>query len=761
MTRVDTIAAAPATASTATAAAGETDAEKVVRLERQVEKLQRINNALIDRVERSMDFQGNSFSLFQTAILLEKQVQERTEELQHALRNLEDTNRSLSAAKEEAETARRHLTEAIESLNEGFVLFDADDRLVLCNSKYRGFFPDMRDVIAPGIRFADFLRIAVDRDLVGVSRDEADAWIERRLAQHSRGRDTSIQPLSDGRWLQVSERAAEGLGTVCIYTDVTEIKNAEAQRREREVEEKSVQLSTTLDNVVQGVSVFDRDHRLAYWNRPFILLMGLPEGLIKKEMDVEEVLGSAYVRAAFPDTDLTDDLRKWAHSRGRTQAFRAEYRRHDGVIVEVRRNVIPGGGYVSTYTDITEQRRAAKILEDAKETLEQRVQERTAELTELNEQLQAAKAAADKANLSKTKFLAAASHDLLQPLNAARLFVSAILDSNPPKEFSRLIERIEAALRSVDELLKALFDISKLDAGVSPPEWSDFPVDVLQRALTGEFAVLAERKNLTLNVVPCHVVIHSDMLLLRRILQNFLSNAIRYTRHGKVLLGCRRKADSLVIQIWDTGPGIPEHLQEEVFEEFKRFEPPEDETDSGFGLGLTIAQRSAKLLDHPLDLRSDLGRGSMFSVEVPLGQMNTAELAEIAPALHQNYGLGNAKVVLMENDDNNLEGMTALLARWSCEVLPAHDAEEACRVIAERGVEPDLIVADYHLDGGLIGLDAIAEVRQHCGRPVPGIVITADHTRAVQEATRAACYELLQKPIKPAELRSLMAHLLA
>lgn len=741
--------------------AGPEPSTRIAELERRIVKLEKINNALINRVERSTDYQGNSFSVFQTAILLERQVRDRTEELQRALRNLEDSNQGLSAAKEEADTARTRLTEAIESLSEGFALFDADDRLVLFNSKLRVIFPDLADIIVPGIEFANFLRRALERQVVIVPGGDAEAWLERRVVQHREPRDPVIHALSDGRWLQASERPTSSGATVCIYTDVTEIKKMEAQRRERELEEKSLQLTATLDNLSQGVSLFDREHKLAYWNTRFISLMGLPAQMVRKGADFQAVLSCGFVRNTFPGTDLYADLIEWSRSSERMKLFRADYRRHDDTVVEIRRNAMPDGGFLSTYTDVTDQRRAAKILEEAKETLERRVVERTAELTELNEELELARAAAEEANLSKTKFLAAASHDLLQPLNAAQLFVSALQDSEVPKDLRRHIERVGTALESVDGLLKALFDISKLDTGVTQPEWRDFSVDGLLKALANEFAFLAERKGLALRVVPCSVVIKSDTMLLRRILQNFVSNAIRYTGRGGVLFGCRRKKDSLLIEAWDTGPGIPEKHLKVIFEEFQRFQHPETGGDSGLGLGLAIAQRSAKVLGHPIHVSSTVGKGSKFSVEVPYGQIASAEMPGLAPASASVFGRGHATVVCIENDRDNLEGMTALLARWSCRVVPARTAGEAQALISAHRIDPDLIIADYHLDHGQVGLDAIMDLCEHCGLPIPGIIVTADHTAGVQEAIKSAGYELLQKPIKPAELRSLMSHLMA
>lgn len=735
-------------------------AKRIEELEQQVTRLTKINDALMKRVERSIDYHGNSFSLFQTAILLENQVRDRTEELNNALSNLEQSNTALTVANEEAETARTRLTDAIDSLSEGFTLFDADDRLVQSNSKFRAFYPDVENEILPGMTFEAFLRSILEHDALAIPKDDHEAWIEQRLKQHRNPGDTVLLSLTNGRWIQVSERPTKN-GTVGIYTDVTEIKKVESQRRERELEEKSIQLTATLDNLAQGVSVFDQHHHLAYWNKHFVWLTGLSHPTVRGGMRFDQILGSPEVKRAFPDTDMVTDLIDWLRYEGGARPFRTEYHRRDGVVIEVRRNAIPDGGFVSTYTDVTEQRRTAKVLEEAKETLEVRVQERTAELTELNGQLTTAKAMAEEANLSKTKFLAAASHDLLQPLNAARLFVSALLDSDPSAEVNRLIERVYTALESVDGLLKALFDISKLDTGTVTPEWREFPVDILLEALASEFALLAENKGLSFRVVPCHVVIKSDMLLLRRILQNFVSNAVRYTSSGQVLLGCRRKANCLSIEIWDTGPGIREEHQRAVFEEFQRFVHPNSDVDTGFGLGLAIAKRSARILNHPLKLHSRHGSGSVFAVEVPFGKANGLNTMDLTPALHKNYGLGNATVIFIENDLDNLEAMAALLERWSCHVIGAHEGVEASAMMAEAQVTPDLIIADYHLDDGRTGIDAISEVRRHCRAPVPGIIVTADHTSAVRLEVKDAGFELLQKPVKPAELRSLMSHLLA
>jgi two-component system, sensor histidine kinase len=532
----------------------------------------------------------------------------------------------------------------------------------------------------------------------------------------------------------------------------------------KEAEGAKAQLTEAIEALPEGFALFDAEDRLVLFNDGLRSLCPDLTDLITPGRTYAEILRAAVERHVFAMPRR--EQRRWI------QGCLSRHRKHDGPIVQAladgrwircSERSTAGGGTACTYTDVTEikQRQAAKDLEQAKRQLDRRVAERTAELTELNERLRIAKAMADTANLSKTKFLAAASHDLLQPLNAARLFVSALLDSEVPAELARLIKGVDTALQSVDELLSTLLEIAKLDTGVVKPERSDFPVCALLEALAFEFAVVAQKKKkIELRVVPCSAAIHSDMVLLRRILQNFVSNAIRYTSRGKVLIGCRHGSEGLRIEVWDTGPGIPEDRQQAVFEEFQRFAQPESGRASGVGLGLAIAQRSARLLGHRLQVRSVIGKGSVFAVHVPYGRTAKPLSTDLTPAANPSYGLGEATIVFIENDEENLEGMTALLTRWSCRVLQAHTVSEALDRIDSERIHPDLVIADYHLNDGGTGLDAIVSVRRHCNLPIPGIIITADHAAAVQDVTHKAGYEILQKPIKPAELRSLMSHML-
>ncbi|MBZ9987220.1 hybrid sensor histidine kinase/response regulator [Mesorhizobium sp. BH1-1-5] len=404
-------------------------------------------------------------------------------------------------------------------------------------------------------------------------------------------------------------------------------------------------------------------------------------------------------------------------------------------------------------------------------SLENRVRNRTEELhatlrrlEQSNIDLSAAKENAELANLSKTRFLAAASHDVLQPLNAAHLSVSALAEVQTSEEGTKLVRQVERSLETMEDLLRTLLDISKLDAGVVEPEIVDVSLEALFSSLRSDFLPEAEKKSLSLKFRPVNVVVRSDRTLLRRILQNILSNALRYTRSGGVLVGTRHRGDTIRIDVADTGCGIPEDQREAVFEEFHRGTSTLGDTAiaGGLGLGLAIVRRMAAALGHPITFSSKVGRGTIFHIDVPVG-MATAEPAMAAADMERprGYGLFGTRVLLVENDLDVLSAMTSLLERWQCLVRAATSTDDALDLLGDTAWVPDIIIADQHLDGGDLGTATIAEVRDYLGRPVPALIVTADGSELVAKAARSAGIELMRKPLKPAQLRALLAHLLA
>ena len=400
-------------------------------------------------------------------------------------------------------------------------------------------------------------------------------------------------------------------------------------------------------------------------------------------------------------------------------------------------------------------------------TLESRVRLRTEELTNAlariertNDELLAARDASERANRFKTRFFTAVGHDLLQPLHAARLSASALAEANPGAPQRVVAERIEHALTTIEELLKSILDISKLEAGAITPTPRPVALDDLFSSLALDIEPQARAKKLSLAWRRPGLAVVSDPLMLRRILQNLLANAVQYTEKGGLLLAARRRDDAVRIEVWDTGPGICEADRGRIFEEFQRGSATGRPAIGGFGLGLSIVQRMAEALGHPLELCTRPGHGTRFSICAPLADAGAPMGVAATPAVLNAgaLGLAGAKVAVIDNDPSVLEAMQTLLERWGCEVMSARGLGGLSPLDA-AGSHPDLVLADYHLDAGANGLDAIRALRDGAASTIPAIVITADRAPAIADAVREQRCELLLKPVKPAELRALMLHL--
>jgi len=500
-------------------------------------------------------------------------------------------------------------------------------------------------------------------------------------------------------------------------------------------------MQSALDHVRQGIAVFDKDLRLVCWNRYFGEILNLPSELVRIGVGLDRLLQFEAEQGAL-GPGHADDLVRDRITRYVAGAEPILERFLDrGLVVEVRTNAMPDGGIVATLTDITPSVAAAEALERANENLERRVRERTEELTRLNMALVRAKAEADDANISKTRFLAAASHDILQPLNAARLYVTSLVERQGARDDGALVGNIDASLEAVEEILAALLDISRLDAGAMKPEVA--------------FAPLARENGLALDFVPSSLAVRSDRRLLRRLLQNLVSNAIKYTPNGRVLVGCRRRDDRLRIDVYDTGVGIPPSQRRSIFREFHRLDHAA-KAARGLGLGLSIVERIARVLDHKIEVQSAVGRGSRFSVEVPqAAALPGGRPVRSAPQTDVGQ-LADMTVVCIDNEPKILDGMETLLAGWGCRVLAAADLRGAQAAIASAKARPNGLLVDYHLAEGN-GIDAIVQLRWQLGAELPAILITADRSPRVREDARARDIQVLNKPLKPAALRALLA----
>jgi signal transduction histidine kinase len=520
-------------------------------------------------------------------------------------------------------------------------------------------------------------------------------------------------------------------------------------------------LQTALDHVRQGIAVYDKDMRLVCWNRQFGEILDLPPELTRSGVTLESIVRHNTEQGALGPGSVDVLVReRLAHYVSESEPFLKRFVDR-GLVVEMRANRMPDGGIVTTATDITPSVVSAEALERANATLEVRVRERTTELTRLNGELGRAKADAEEANVSKTRFLAAASHDILQPLNAARLYVTALQErQNGEGEASRLIGNVDASLEAVEDILGALLDISRLDSGAMRPEPVSFRIDEMLRQLEVEFAPIAREKGLDFKCMPCSLTVRSDRRLLRRLLQNLVSNAIKYTpgkdaSRASVVFGCRRRGANLRIDVYDTGLGIPASKKKVIFREFHRLDEGA-KVARGVGLGLSIVQRIGRVLDHRIDLISVPNRGSRFSVEVPLSNARPQAQAPREAAVADRGRLLGTTVLCIDNEPQVLDGMGTLLGGWGCNVLKAPDLASAIAAIGQSQGPPNGLLVDYHLDRAN-GLDAITELRGRFGADLPAILITADRSLAVRDEARARDVQLLNKPLKPAALRALMA----
>lgn len=374
--------------------------------------------------------------------------------------------------------------------------------------------------------------------------------------------------------------------------------------------------------------------------------------------------------------------------------------------------------------------------------------------------LRLAKERAERADRAKSQFLAAASHDLRQPLHAMQMYIAALKHGLRKSANLDIVDKVESVSITAGRLLNSLLDVSQLEAGAIKPQFEEFPVQEMLRRLALSFTPVAQKKGLELRVVPCSASVRSDPALLERIVGNFLSNAIRYTPEGKVLVGCRRRGDTLVIEVVDTGIGIPQDQINAVFEDFRQLHNEERDRGKGLGLGLAIAQRLAACLDHRIECRSAPGRGSRFGVLVERRDGH-ADNAREAPLHTAPDRLPDARIMLIEDDETVAESMIRLLETWQCDVVWASSAREALDSIGRMPAKPDILLADYRLPGGQDGAQVAMALQLAAGRAIPTIIVTGESQVGELREISELGYTVLRKPVRPAKLRSLINHYLS
>ncbi|MBA1204571.1 response regulator [Pseudomonas capeferrum] len=520
--------------------------------------------------------------------------------------------------------------------------------------------------------------------------------------------------------------------------------------RLEELEAERNRYKWLFEHAVQGIFQASLEHGMRAANPALARMLGYadPQAVLFSRSDLASQL---FVGGSVELLAIVAALQREQALLG----YETRLRRRDGSSIDVLMNLLmrpdePGvvEGFVA---DITERKQAQARLQQLNDQLEQRVAARTIELRD-------ARDAAQAANLSKDKYLAAASHDLLQPLNAARLLISTLRERRLDNAEQVLVERAHQALEGAEDLLTDLLDISRLDQAAVKPDLELYRLDEVLLPLGSEFQPVAEAAGLALRVRGGQRVIHTDLRLLTRILRNFLSNACRYTEQGRVLLGWRRRGHHLRIEVWDTGRGIAADRLDSIFLEFNQLDVGRAADRKGVGLGLAIVERIARILDCRIEVRSRPGRGSVFSIDVPLSHEQPAQPLPLLPQISLGDPLPGRRLLVLDNESSIRQSMASLLSQWGCQVVTAGDLVESLAVLG--GQPPDVVLADFHLDDGVTGCDVVRELRSYFACSIAVVMITADRSEQSRRAMQRLKAPLLNKPVKPGKLRAVLSQLL-
>ena len=724
-------------------------------LEIQVSKQAKIIDALMRRANRQKDVGPSAFLAFQSAIELQQQVMEQSRDLERATTELE-------SARYEREQNRKNLVKALSSMEEGFALF-TDGALDLCNELFQAIFPDMSDVVRPGLSLGRFFLLVQDSPEF-VSSDHGITNMLDTLERncHTGMVSSEVIELRDDRWYQLSAQYTSPQNVVILLTDITSVVRRNRDEKETLIDRQEDYLQAVFQNMSSGVCTFSSDAQILMHNARFREILNLPLSLLQGSISVQTLLDLMRERGLIKADDELN-VNKWQQEIKSRGWLRKRVRDGSDRVLDIHINQLPDGGFLVELKDVT-------LEAHATETLENRVMERTEELTHANarlvqeyeekarveEALRIAKERAEAAVSSKTRFLAAASHDLLQPINAAKLMISTLLEITHETELHEMMERLEGAFGSAEQLLHSLLDISRLETAdpdtVSP---ADVSLASLIAGIQGDQTLVAESKNVRLDVVLCSEIVNSDPVYLLRSIQNLVVNAIQYTEPGgRVLVGCRRRGDKVVLQVWDTGIGIARKDQERVFEEFTRAENVP--LVSGMGLGLSVVDRACRLLGHKLSLRSKPGMGSVFSIEMDRVEADRSTVEPLDLLSNSGDVPLDFIVLVIENDSDVLFGTTQWLEQNGASVLPAQSQLEAMQFVADMGIPPDIILADYQLDDGETGVNAIRQIREMTQTRVPAILITADRSEALRKDGLRHDISVMTKPVKLPQLRSLI-----
>lgn len=611
---------------------------------------------------------------------------------------------------------------------------------------------------------------AIKQSRANVTVDELKDTVARYLGAERAERAFQRFELSEGRRFRPGDRTNDALARFAEQLLASAVGSSSARlilsllfqkggRNAREairlLDDASVALQqnrgllqTALDQIEQGISVLDPDERLSCWNRRFGMMFDVSDDLGQVGVPLIRIISTLAERNEIDPRSEEDVMRRL---RAMSDPIRLELQKSRRTL-EITSNPMPDGGMVVTWADISAQVASDHALKRANETLEQRVIDRTGELLRVNEELIQAQMLAEEANIGKTRFLAAAGHDILQPLNAARLYCSSLSETIADGPVAESVEKINSSLDSVEMILGEVLEISSLDTGGLKPAPSVFRLDTLLEQIATDFRPQAAGKKLRLRIVPTSASVETDRNLLRRLIQNLVSNAVKYTRKGSVLVGVRRRGEMTEIQVVDSGIGMPGDKLNAVFGEFTRLDEGAREAP-GLGLGLSIVDRIARVLRLEIRIWSEPGKGTVFSVILPTARAAPAHLAEVPQPVAVDSRLDGLRVLCVDNDPRILDGMRRLLENWGCAVETASGTADLAQPKAVAVKQPDIMLVDYHL-GGETGFAAIASLRRRFGTHVPALLVTADRSSEVRAAASKNDIPVINKPVKPAALRA-------
>jgi signal transduction histidine kinase/CheY-like chemotaxis protein len=569
--------------------------------------------------------------------------------------------------------------------------------------------------------------------------------------------------LTGDRWYQINLQRTSSENLVMLLTEITTIVRSNRSEKESLIDQQATYLQAVFETMTSGVCTFSPGGQVTMHNQQFRHLLGVPYTMLQPGVALQSLLDWV-VQHGLINSAGDPEIAQWHDRLMRTGRLRRRMRHVSGRVLDLMAHGLPDGGILMELKDVTLEARATEMLEN-------RVMERTAELTEANrrlteqfeekarveEELRQSKELAEAAVTSKTRFLAAASHDLLQPVNAAKLLIATLRDSTRESQFAAMVERLDGSFTSIEQLLHSLLDISRLESADKALTPSDLCLGHLMRSVWEDQTPLAQRKGVRLDVVPCMRYVRSDPVYLLRSIQNLVVNAIQYTPEGgRVLVGCRVVDGKVRLEVWDTGIGISRKDQTRIFEEFARADNVP--IGSGVGLGLSIVDRTCRHLGHRVGVRSKPGVGSVFSIEMETVAGKRGRTGEPC-GRRPDEGAGHQMdhiILLIENDPDGLYAYTTKLEQWGASVLAARTPEEALTFVRDMGMAPDIVLADYRLDNGATGDATIAQLRQETGVHIPAIMITAERNQALVKRGAEDDFTVLTKPVQLSRLRPLI-----